>query len=168
MEKFYKLQFDGVLYEYHKIGYDKEGIPVWTDIVLTDCNQFESWKIKEVDFNIWIKNTMSTAKYISKITFSEEYAKKIKGFYPADKFEEAKKCSKKLWDKIIAPDEKYKVVKYCDNVFDGYVSDKALSKKEAYDLIYKISEDKSNYKSSLYLYSFKAVPMTQIEKYYHK
>lgn len=124
MEEFYKIEWNGVLFKYHKVGITEEGIPKWASKSLMDCNQVEDWKIKEVDFEEWLGYS----------TFSEDYAMKMNRFYSIDNFEEAKAESKRLWDEIIAPNALYKVAKYFDNIFDGWITEpmsKKLAKEKA-------------------------------------
>ena len=139
MNEFYKVEWNGVLLKYHKIGVDKDNIPKWTSKNMMDCNQFEEWKIKEVSFNEWIGYS----------TFSEDYAiNKIERSFI--NLEDAKKVSKELWNEHFAPNAKYRVVRYFDNIFDGYESD-ILSKRDAYERMESIP------KRYLYSYELKIV-----------
>ena len=142
MEEFYKVEYYGNLLKYKKIDYQ-----MWTSKSLIVGDKFDEWKLKDE------KNQHSIYSGIS--SFSDEYARNIKGFYPADKFEDAKKKSKELWDKIVAPGKKYKVVRYFDDVLDSCISQKPLSKKEAYDLATEYTEKTSN----SHLYTFHAIPI---------
>lgn len=134
MKDFYVVTENGYLSKYHKVGSTPEGTPKWAEETLMDCTQFDEWKIKKVSFD----------NYLGVCSFSEDYAKTIKGFYSAKDFYKAKKYSKELWNKVCAPLSKWRVCKYFDDHFECYVSG-ALSKKNAYDLKIKLSKSSSPY-----------------------
>ncbi len=134
MEDFYKVEYNGNLMKYHKVGIDANGTPKWASKSMLDCNQFEDWKIKDVSFDTW--------SWFN--TFTEEYAlNEIERVFLD--LEEAAKLSKELYDKNFAPHSMYKVVRYFDNIFDRFETG-ALSKKDAYD--------KCNSMPRRYLYSY--------------
>lgn len=103
---------------------------------LMDCNSFEEWKIKEDNRESNIFQTLSE-KNITEL-FTD--------------FEEAKKVSKEMWDKEVAPNAMYRVAHYFDDMFEGYVTD-VLNKKNAYNAAVKLNE-KRKY---LHYYAIKIV-----------
>lgn len=111
----YRVLFNGYLEKLvlnSKAGKDY----VFSLIGLMDCNMFEDWKIKE--------DNNSTSKLFQ--TLSENSISKL-----YTDFEEAKKVSKERWDKEVAPNALYRVARYFDNIFDGYVTE-PLSKRKAF------------------------------------
>lgn len=138
MKSFYKVEYNGNLLKYYKVGHDCNNIPIWTSKSMMDCTVFEKWKIKNVDFNT----------YFGTSSFSEKYAKNISGFYPINKYKEARKCSKLLWNKIISPRGKYNVVRYFDDHFDKFMITN-VSKIVAY----RILESMNKIPSTFYSYN---------------
>lgn len=122
MEEFYVVSYNGILQHYKKIGYDEKNVPKWSSMSMMDCSKYEEWKIIE------IKSDECKCKFVS--IFTEEYAKTIDGFFIKEDFELAKISSMELYNKYFAPNSKYKVARYFDDVFECYVTGE-LNKKDA-------------------------------------
>lgn len=118
MDKFFLVGYNGNLLIYYKVGENK-----WHEQSCLDCNIDEEWKLKE--------EYCLEKKYIGYSEFSEEYAKKMKGFFSFEDKEKAIEFSKKIWNKINAPSAMYNVVRYFDSIFDGYYKSTPMTKKEA-------------------------------------